>query len=164
MTTEGTGVAAVSVVAVVALWGSLRGSSDDGGHPGGGASVSVSAGPAASASAGSAPASAGSGTAGAIPAITIGLRVPGQGVISLGVGELRRYRLHLDADRNVYVTGYACSDLVPWQLFHSDGGLVGSNTLGCRQSGPYALDAGDYELRVGGPGVDGKYALKLVDR
>ncbi|MBB5873669.1 putative Ser/Thr protein kinase [Allocatelliglobosispora scoriae] len=165
-------VAVVLAVAAVVLWGSLRDRTDDRGTPGGDASASASAGPGASAPGGpsasgpvgSVPPSTGSGTVGAAAPIAIGVRVPQRGAISLGVGEVRRYRLHLDAERKVYVTGDVCSDLVPWRLSYPDGRPIGSNTLGCRQSGPYALPAGDYDLFVGGPGVDGKYALTIVDR
>ncbi len=64
----------------------------------------------------------------------------------------------------MYVTGDGCADLVPWQLFHADRGLVSRGVLGCRQSGPYALTKGDYELRVGGDDAGGKYALTLTGR
>lgn len=160
---------AAVVITVAALRGSLGGNPDHGGRPSGGASIAASARSAASASDGpSAPVTAaaspaGSGTAGAAATIALGERVPPQGVLALGVGTVHRYRLHLTAVRDIHVTGHVCDELVPWRLYR-DGRLVASYTLGCRQSGPYALPAGDYELHVGGAGVDGKYALTLAGR
>jgi predicted Ser/Thr protein kinase len=172
------GVAAVGLVAaIVAAVVMQADGKDDPGRIGASPSASsrfaAEPGPTpASAEPGSTPASAGSGPsagttpgpAGAGAAIAIGVRVPAQGVIVLGIGEIRRYRLHLDAPRDIYLEGDVCADLVPWQLFRAGGGLVSSGGLGCVQSGPWALPAGDYELRVGGDGVEGKYALTLVGR
>jgi hypothetical protein len=128
--------------------------------PAGGASSAATR--SSSASAGPTPAPAPAD--GDAPAIALGARVPAEGFIELGIGEERRYRLHLDSERAVYVHGHVCTDLVSWQLFRRGGPLVSRGTLGCRQSGPYALTAGDYELLVGGRDVDGTYALTVGAR
>ncbi|WP_144122499.1 serine/threonine-protein kinase [Catellatospora sichuanensis] len=161
------------LVALLASQGSWR-DGPGGARPGGDASVSASAGQAPSsaggrtasppAGPGAAPSTAGSGAAGELQPITIGVRVPKQDVISLGVSEVRRYRLQLTAGRSIYVTGDVCAELVPWKLLHKGGAPVGSGRFGCQQSGPYALPAGEYELHVGGPGVEGKHAFKVTDR
>ncbi|GIF46357.1 serine/threonine protein kinase [Asanoa ferruginea] len=152
-------IAAVALVAVaIALV--VKGAGDGSGQPGAGASVSSGT------SAGRAPSSA---PASPTPArndarvITIGERIPPEGLASLGVGEVRPYRLHLDAGIDLYVSGESCADPVRWQLYHPVRGLVASNNL-CQQQGPYTLTPGDYELRVGSPGVDGKYAVTLTGR
>ncbi|MEV4539185.1 serine/threonine-protein kinase [Asanoa sp. NPDC049518] len=95
--------------------------------------------------------------------IAMGVRLPEQGLIELGIGEVRPYRLHLDTDTDVYVTGEGCASPVRWQLFHSARGSVASGVL-CQQSGPFTLTAGDYELRVGSPRVGGEFAVKLTGR
>jgi hypothetical protein len=149
-----------AVVTALALHGTTPGG-PGGANPGRGASTP----PASHAPSTAPPSTGGPAATGAATAISFGVRVPAQGVISLGVGEVRHYLLHLTAARDVSVTGYACSDLVPWQLIHTDGGqAAATGDLSCRTTGPYHLSAGDYELRVGGRGVDGKYALKLDDR
>jgi hypothetical protein len=159
-------VVAVGLLAAIASAPLIEGWGDDGRGGTGGPSTSASASTSTSAPD---PTSAGAGgtgpaapPAGSDPAVAIGVRIPAQGFITLKVGEIRHYRLHLDAARDVYVTGDDCTNLVPWQLFHPERRLVSSGALGCRQTGPYPLPAGDYELRVGAPGVDGKYALTLT--
>ncbi|WP_179266283.1 serine/threonine-protein kinase [Asanoa hainanensis] len=144
-------VAAVALVAAIASAPLLQQWEGDKETPGPSTSTSSAPGP------GPGP------TTRAAASITIGARVPEQGLIELGIGDERRYRLHLDTDLDVYVTGESCASPVPWQLFHSERGLVSSGTL-CQQSGPYPLTAGDYELRVGAPRVGGKFAVKLTGR
>ena len=161
-------IAAVALVAVtiaLVLKGNGDGTPDRAGQASAGASVSSSTRPSSNGLApSSAPADAPTpaGDDGR-PVITIGERVPAEGLASLGVGEVRPYRLHLDAGLDLYVTGESCADPVRWELYHSVRGLVGSAKL-CQQHGPYALTPGDYELRVGSPDVDGKYAVTLTGR
>ncbi|WP_230686317.1 serine/threonine-protein kinase [Catellatospora vulcania] len=127
------------------------------------ASHSASAGHAASPSARSAAGTgAATSSAGAPTPIRIGERTPARGEVSLGVGETRTYRLHVTTGTSVSVKGHVCAELVRWQLSHEGGAPVTSGKLGCLQSGPYVLPAGEYVLVVGQPGVDGKYALTLI--
>jgi hypothetical protein len=161
------GVTAVGLVVAVATTLSMLDDGKD--DPGGvGASPSASTGSTSSAPVGpgSTPAAGGSApaAAGAVTAVAIGARVPAQGTVRLGVGEIRQYRLRLDAAREVYLEGEVCADLVPWRLFRAGGGLVSDGLLGCRQFGPLTLAAGDYDLRVGGRGVEGRYAFTLSGR
>ncbi|MDI1463439.1 serine/threonine-protein kinase [Catellatospora sp. KI3] len=153
-------VAATTLVAVIATAATLRDDPGVGDRPRAEMSASVVARPALTGP--GTPTTA--DTTRSATVITIGTRVPAQGEITLGVGEQRIYRLHLTGDRDVYVTGYVCASLVRWRLSRAGGDKVGSGHLGCLQSGPYALRAGDYELLVGEPGVDGAYALKLAER
>jgi predicted Ser/Thr protein kinase len=161
------GVTAVGLVVAVATTLSMLddGKDDPGGigaspSPSTGSTLSAPVGPGSTpAAGGSAPAAAGAGTP-----VAIGARVPAQGTVRLGVGEIRQYRLRLDAARDVYLEGEVCADLVPWQLFRAGGGLVSDGLLGCRQFGPLTLAAGDYDLRVGGRGVEGRYAFTLSGR
>jgi serine/threonine protein kinase len=97
--------------------------------------------------------------------VTLGTRVPASGVTTLGVGEVHRFRLRLPAAREVYLQGTeGCAHLLPWILVRSDGSTVANGVLSCRTDGPVGLSAGEYELRVGGDGVDGKYAFMLIGR
>ncbi|GIG04854.1 serine/threonine-protein kinase [Catellatospora coxensis] len=163
-----TAAVAVAAVAAVALRGSLGADPADGRlgatpATSTGRLPSAPGGPAASPSARpQAAASSGSGTEQAPRPISLGERVPEQGSLSVGIGETTRYRLHLATARSVYLTGHECNDLVPWQLSRADGTAVVSAKLACRQFGPYTLPAGDYDLRIGGRGVGGKYALTVT--
>ncbi|GIF98142.1 serine/threonine-protein kinase [Catellatospora citrea] len=169
-------IAATGLVAAVVSTIVLQGSWRDvfGARPSGGASPSASVGQASSPSTGrsaaqpdgpgAAPSRTGSGSAGDAPSITIGERVPEHGENSLRVSEQRSYRFHLDTARSVYLTGHACNDLVPWRLSHLNGPEVGHDMLACRQAGPFGLTAGDYELSLGGTGVEGKYAFTVTAR
>jgi hypothetical protein len=115
--------------------------------------------PAARASSGRSPA----GTAGR--GISLDARVPETGTVALGVGEVHRYDLVLAGDGGLYVQGVAedCSaHLLPWTLVRRSGGTVAGANLTCDPDGPFQLAAGVYELRVGGPGVEGSYALRLI--
>ncbi|GIF63838.1 hypothetical protein Ais01nite_18730 [Asanoa ishikariensis] len=168
------GLVAAGLVAAVAVTVALSVRDDNGDKNRGrssGPSVSASNAPTGSPPAGSAPTGSsptGSAPTGSDPVaepteIELGARLPAQGLVALGVGERRAYRLHVDTAVDVYVTGESCSDLVPWGLFNSERGIVSSGTL-CGQRGPYALTPGDYELRVGGDGVGGKFAVRLTSR
>ena len=42
------------------------------------------------------------------------------------------------------------------------GTVAGPVNLTCGQYGPLQLAAGEYELRIGAPGVEGRYALQLT--
>jgi len=162
-------LAAIAAVAAIAAIGTALALQQD-------ESPGRSGGPSASASGTSAPTGSGkpadttantggtTANAGGSAPIAIGARIPEQGFITLGVRQERRYRLHVDSKLDLYVTGHGCSDLVTWQLFHGDRGLVSRGFLGCRQSGPFALTEGDYELVVGGDDVGGKYAVTLTGR
>lgn len=163
-------VTAAALVAAVATAVALsgQGPEDPGDARGGSPTVTTSGGrstPSGVPSDGrSTPSTVEAGSDGAVP-IALGSRVPPEGVVELGVGDTRRYRLRLDAPHDLYLTGHVCSDLVPWGLFRVEGGRkVVGDTLGCRKTGPYTLAAGEYELRVGGEGVDATYALTIADR
>ncbi|MEU8001713.1 serine/threonine-protein kinase [Catellatospora sp. NPDC049111] len=159
----------VAVVAAVALRGPLA-AGLDGAHPdttstSTGRVPSSPGGPAASPPAGPhAAASSGSETEGVPQVISLGKRLPEQGSLSVGIGKVARYRLHLATARGIYLTGHECNDPVPWRLSPAGGAAVVSGTLGCAQAGPYALSAGDYDLSIGGAGVGGKYALTVAAR
>jgi serine/threonine protein kinase len=163
-------VALVVVAIVLTVKGGGDGSPDGAGNPSGAASASVSA----TSTTASPPASADPPGAGPVasddqestdawPTIVVDHRVPATGSISLGVGDIRHYRLHLDQRLDMFVTGDSCSDLVRWQLFHLNAGAVGDGNL-CGQRGPFTLEAGDYELRVGALRVGGKYSFTLTGR
>jgi serine/threonine protein kinase len=154
-------IAAVAVVAAIATALVLQ--QDESPGRSGGPSASASGTPAAPPTGSGKPAGT-TAKAGDTTPIAIGARIPEQGFITLGVREDRRYRLHVDSELDLYVTGDGCADLVPWQLFHADRGIVSRGTRGGRQWGPYALTEGDYELRVGGDDAGGKYALTLTSR
>lgn len=152
---------AVTVVAATALHGTWR--EDPGGaRPGDGTATSAPASLPTTSHAATAP--TGAGTAETLPTITVGDRVPPQGSLSVGIGDVVRYRLRLATARSIYLTGLTCNDPVPWRLSHAGGAAIVYGTLGCRQFGPYTLAAGDYDLQIGGQGVGGKYALKLAGR
>jgi hypothetical protein len=114
--------------------------------------------PAAGASSGGIPA----GTAGR--AVSLGTRVPPTGTVALGVGEVHRYDLVLADGDGLYLQGEAdCgAHLLPWTLVRRGGGTVAAANLTCERYGPLQLAAGGYELRIGGPGVEGSYALRLI--
>ncbi len=159
--------AALAAVVVVAASQGWWGGDPGGQTPGGDPSVSASAGqPSTPAGRVSTPAGQRTPSVGGsgLQPITIGVRVPEQGEVSLGFEKTRSYLLHLDTDRRLYLTGYVCRDLVPWQLFHLGGARVAGENLGCLQYGPLTLRAGDYELRLGGDGFEGSFALKVTAR
>jgi hypothetical protein len=95
--------------------------------------------------------------------IALGDRVPASGFAKLGVGQVHRYRIRLSAESTIFLEGHAegCAHLLPWALAGPGGGTVADGELSCRTDGPLGLAAGDYELRVGGPGVEGRYAFRL---
>jgi hypothetical protein len=113
-----------------------------------------------------APASSEGGPAGtAGREISLGTRVPATGTVALGVGEVHRYNLALADGGDLYLQGVAedCdAHLLPWTLVRRGGGKVAGANLTCERYGPLQLVAGDYELRIGGPGVEGRYALRLI--
>jgi len=98
--------------------------------------------------------------------ISLGARVPASGTATLGVGEVHRYDLVLAGDSRVYLQGdpeVCATHQVPWTLVRRGGGTVaGPVNLTCGQYGPLQLAAGEYELRIGAPGVEGRYALQLT--
>jgi serine/threonine protein kinase len=112
------------------------------------------------------PSSAGSpATATADPAIRLDTRVPATGTAVLGIGEVHRYDVVLAADSRVYLQAVAddcAAHLLPWTLVRRGGGTVAGANLTCQRYGPLQLPAGQYELRVGRPGVEGRYALQLI--
>jgi serine/threonine protein kinase len=122
--------------------------------------------PAARVSSGGSPASSGGSPAGtAGRGITLDVRVPETGTAVLGVGEVHRYNLVLASGGRVYLQGVAedCgAHLLPWTLVRRSGGTVAGENLTCGRYGPLQLVAGEYELRIGGPGVEGPYALRLI--
>ncbi|MEH1127839.1 serine/threonine-protein kinase [Micromonospora sp. CPCC 206061] len=168
-------VAVATLVTALTLLPGLGTPGNDGAQPGPTPTGTVTAGtatPANSASSGGSPASPGGSraTAGASPAGTAGrsisldVRVPESGTAVLGIGEVDRYHLVLVSGSRVYLQGVAenCgAHLLPWTLVRGGRTVAGAN-LTCGRHGPLQLDAGDYELRVGGPGVDGRYALRLI--
>jgi len=161
-------VAVVAVVAALLLLPNLGEPGDNGAQP----STPTQAGttgtvtPAARASSGGSPAgTGGSPTSTAGRGISLDVRVPETGAAVLGVGEVHRYNLVLASGGRVYLQGVAedCSaHLLPWTLVRRGGGTVAGANLTCERYGPLQLAAGEYELRVGGPGVEGRYALRLV--
>jgi serine/threonine protein kinase len=97
-------------------------------------------------------------------AISVGTRVPATGTATLGVGEVHTYDLALTGRVSFWLQGVGedcAAHLLPWTLVHG-GGTVTSANLTCDRYGPLQLDAGDYELRVGGAGIEGRYALQLI--
>ncbi|MEV0460219.1 serine/threonine-protein kinase [Catellatospora methionotrophica] len=159
--------AALAAVVVVAASQGWWGGDPGGQTPGGDPSVSASAGqPSTPAGLVSTPAGQRTPSVGGsgLQPITIGVRVPEQGEVSLGFAKTRSYLLHLDTDRVLYLTGYVCRDLVPWQIFHLGGARVAGSSLGCLQYGPLTLRAGDYELRLGGDGFEGSFAFEVTAR
>jgi hypothetical protein len=115
---------------------------------------------------GRSPAGAGASPAGtAGVGISLDARVPATGTAVLGVGEVHRYDLVLASGGQVYLQGVEknCSaHLLPWTLRHRGGGTIAGDNLTCKRYGPLQLDAGEYTLVVGGPGVEGRYALRLI--
>jgi len=105
------------------------------------------------------------GTAGR--GISLDTRVPATGTVALGVGEMHSYDLVLPDGGGpylLYLQGVAddCdAHLLPWTLVRRGGGKVTGANLTCAPYGPIQLTAGGYELRIGGPGVEGRYALQL---
>jgi serine/threonine protein kinase len=97
--------------------------------------------------------------------IVLGARVPTTGVGTVGVGEVHRYVITIPAAGPVYLNGDvdACAHLVPWRL-SGPAGPVADGRLGCEQYGPMRLAAGEYELAIGGEGVEGDYAFTVVRR
>lgn len=123
------------------------------------AETAATATPTTRASSGAGPASTAGGTS-----ISLDARVPETGTAVLDVGEVHRYDLALAGDGRVYLQGVEdCgAHLLPWALVRRGGGTVASANLTCERYGPLLLAAGVYELRVGGPGVEGRYALQLI--
>jgi predicted Ser/Thr protein kinase len=156
------------VTALLLLPGLGRPGNDDGAQPGPTptrtpTATTATATPAARTSTGGSPA----GTAGS-PAgtrISLDVRVPETGTAGLGIGEVDSYDLVLTSGGRVYLQGVAedCGKhLLPWTLVRRNGGTVTGANLTCEQYGPFQLEAGEYVLRVGGPGVEGRYALRLI--
>jgi hypothetical protein len=89
-------------------------------------------------------------------------RLPPTGFVTLGVGEVHRYRFQLSAPEDVYLQGIECNHQLPVVLARVGGNVVANVQLGCRTEGPYQLAAGDYVLRFGAEGVGGRYAFRLL--
>ncbi|GLI01476.1 hypothetical protein Pa4123_67520 [Phytohabitans aurantiacus] len=97
--------------------------------------------------------------------INLDVRVPEKGTATLGIGEVDTYDLVLTSGGRVYLQGVAedcAAHQLPWTLTRRGGGTVASDNLTCARYGPLQLDAGRYELRIGGPGVEGHYAFRLI--
>jgi hypothetical protein len=91
--------------------------------------------------------------------------VPATGTATLGVGEEHRYDLVLTSSGSFWLEGVGedcAAHLLPWTLVRRGGGTVTSANLTCERYGPLQLEAGSYELRVGRPGIEGRYALQLI--
>jgi hypothetical protein len=170
---------ALAAVVVAALTAGLillpdrDGPRNNGARPGGTPKTGIARTVAPTASGGSPAASgadpAGTGASGGNPGgrgINLDTRVPATGTAALRFGEMHGYDLVLAADSRVYLRGDAeacAAHQVPWTLTRRGGGVVaGPVNLTCAQYGPLSLTAGAYELRVGGPGVEGRYALWLT--
>jgi len=97
--------------------------------------------------------------------INLDTRVPATGSATLGVGQTHQYDLVLATGGRIYLQGVAddCdAHLLPWTLERRGGGTVAGANLSCERYGPLQLEAGGYELRIGGPRVEGRYALLLT--
>jgi hypothetical protein len=99
--------------------------------------------------------------------IALGERYPAAGFVGLSPGETHRYTFVVDAGQSLYLEGMAqgCAHLMPFTILDSADAQVASGELGCGSYGPISVTrGGPYELRVGGPGVDGSYALRVTAR
>jgi len=96
--------------------------------------------------------------------ISFGSRVPASGFVTLGIGEVHRYRFRLTAAGAVTLRGLveSCAHLIRWAITKPDGSVVvPGGQMSCRTDGPIPLPAGDYVLRLGDDNVGGRYAFQL---
>lgn len=107
------------------------------------------------------------GPSGYVEGFALGERYPPAGFTSLSRGQVHRYTFVVAAGQSLYLEGMAqgCAHLMPFTIVDSADAHVASGDLGCGSYGPISLTrGGPYELRVGGPGVDGSYALRVTAR
>jgi hypothetical protein len=107
------------------------------------------------------------GQVGNVQAIVLGERFPPAGFAVLRPGQVDRYTFVVDAERSLYLEGTTqnCAHLLPFTLIDSVDSQVAAGTIGCGSYGPISVSrGGPYELRLGGPGVDGSYALRVTAR